>query len=249
MVERVEITDEASQPEDAIPATAKSEVIPTEGEQALQEGQRPDWLPEQFNDPAELGKAYAELRAKMDGAEPAAEEGSEAPSEPAQTLTPETLQQYSAKFFSEGLNDQDYAELERMGVSKELVGQYAAGQTALMDQQTASVYREVGGQQEYEAMLTWAGQNLQPQEIDAFNKAVLSGDQNTIMMATRGLHSQYTATTGKEANLIAGSTSEGSGEGRFESTAQVVEAMNDPRYEKDSAYRNEVLRKMQNSSL
>ena len=245
MVERIEITDENSTPEEGIPAVAESVALPTESEAA--EAARPDWLPEQFNSAEDLAKAYGELRTKMDGGAPAEPEAADEEAD-GPTLTPDTLQQYSTKYFTEGLSDKDYADLERMGISRELVGQYAAGQTALMDQQTRSIYNEVGGQQEYEAMVQWAGQNLQPQEIEAFNSAISSGDQTTIMMATRGLHTQYVNVTGKEANLIGGSTS-ASGEGRFESTAQIVQAMNDPRYEKDAAYRNEVLRKMQNSSI
>lgn len=248
MVERVEITDENSTPEEGIPAVAESVEVSETGEAA--ESPRPEWLPEQFNSPEDLAKAYGELRTKMDGGKPQegeAAEGEEAPADQP-TMTPDTLQKYSAKYFTEGLSDQDYADLERMGISRELVGQYAAGQSALMDQQTRAIYNEVGGQQEYEAMIQWAGENLQPQEIEAFNSAISSGDQTTIMMATRGLHTQYVNVTGKEANLIGGNTS-ASGEGRFESTAQIVQAMNDPRYEKDAAYRNEVLRKMQNSAI
>jgi len=247
MVERVEITDENSTHEEGIPAVAESVAVPTAAEAA--ESARPGWLPAQFQNPEDLAKAYGDLRTKMDGGqpqEPAAAEASEESEEVA--LTPDTLQKYSSKYYTEGLNEKDYTDLERMGISRELVGQYAAGQSALMDQQTRSVYNEVGGQQEYEAMVQWAGETLQPQEIEAFNSAISSGDQTTLMMATRGLHTQYVNVTGKEASLIGGNTS-ASGEGRFESTAQIVQAMNDPRYEKDAAYRNEVLRKMQNSAI
>lgn len=243
MVERVEITDENSTPEEGIPAVAESVEVSKIGEAA--KSLRPGWLPNQFSSPEDLAKAYSELRTKMDGGE--SQEGEEAPADQL-TMSPDTLQKYSSKYFTEGLSDQDYADLERMGISRELVGQYAAGQSALMDQQTRAIYNEVGGQQEYEAMIRWAGENLQRQEIEAFNGAISSGDQITIMMATRGLHTQYVNITGKEANLIGGNTS-ASGVGRFESTAQIVQAMNDPRYEKDAAYRNEVLRKMQNSAI
>ena len=66
------------------------------------------------------------------------------------------------------------------------------------------------------------------------------------MMAVKGLHSRWQQGGGKEASLVEGST-KGSGESNFQSTQQVIQAMNDPRYAKDPAFREEVQRKLANS--
>lgn len=248
MTERVEIGDPP--PEGGInPVAPSTENVFPQGDaptEAPTGEPRPDWLPEQFNDPKALATAYAELRSKMDAGDTAEPE---APTEgtPA-VLSPETLNKYSEKYYAGGLDANDYSELEAMGVSKELVGQYAAGMSALMDRQTSAVYQEVGGHDQYEAMIGWAKESLSEQEANAFDAAVTSGDQNSVMMAVKGLAARYQGANGKEASLVQGTT-QGSGEGSFTSTAQLTQAMNDPRYEKDPAYRAEVLRKMQNSSV
>ena len=58
-------------------------------------------------------------------------------------------------------------------------------------------------------------------------------------MAVRGLYSQFASAGGKAPNLIQGNTS-GSAVKPFNAAAQVTEAMRDPRYKNDPAYRKTV---------
>ena len=242
MTDRVEITTQEV-PEGITPAQPVDNVFHDGGGQDAPE--RPEWLPEQFNSPEDMAKAYSELRAKMDSGSTEAE--AEAASKDPAVLSSETLHKYSEKYYAEGLNENDYAELEKLGVSKELVSQYAAGMSALMDRQSAAAYAEVGGKEQYETMLAWAKESFSEQEAHAFNEAVTSNDQNTVMMAVKGLGARYAAANGAESNLVQGTT-QTSGEGSFGSMAQVVRAMNDPRYDQDPAFRAEVLRKMERSN-
>ena len=53
---------------------------------------------------------------------------------------------------------------------------------------------------------------------------------------------------GSSPNLMQGSTG-GSGSGAFSSLAQMSEAMRDPKYHSDPAYREEVTRKLESSNL
>jgi len=211
---------------------------------------RPEWLPEKFQSPSDMAKAYGELERKLGSAEvsedtsEATGEGEETP--PELTLTKDTLKTYSDKFYTEGLTESDYAELEKMGVSKELVGQYAAGVSALQDQQTSSVLQVVGGEEQYNTMIEWAKESYSHSEIEAFNQAVSSGEQNTVMAAVKGLQGRYVASEGTEPTLVSGSTAS-SGEGSYDSVPQLVKAMSDPRYDTEPSYRREVMKKMENS--
>jgi hypothetical protein len=168
--------------------------------------------------------------------------------------TPETespdqgvkLQGFSDEFFKTGkLSDNSYGELEQMGFPRALVDQFIAGQQAVIAREEASVFESVGGQPAYEQMIQWAGASLSPAEVDAYNKAVGSGDQAQMMFAVKGLQARYTAQT-REPNFISGSKAPPS---VFRSVAEVVAAMSDPRYKTDAAYRSDVERKIAVSNV
>ncbi len=229
MVDRVEINSEE--------ADASQD---TNNEQPSTD--RPEWLPEKFANPEAMAAAYAELEQKQSA------EDAPVPEETSNRLTQDSLMKYSEKYFAEGLDENDYKELDALGISKELIGQYAAGMSALHTQQTAQVYSQVGGEENYTQMVNWATDNLAENEVVAFNSAVESNDVNTVLMAVKGLHARYAEATGNEASLVQGSTA-GSGVGRYESVKQVTDAINDPRYDKDPAYRAEVAKKLEHSQL
>lgn len=238
MVDRVEVESSLTQ------NSEKAEDIPMD--QVVQPD-RPDWLPEKFESAEALAAAYSELERKMgSGEEPAQEEAGEQ-EETSPTLTTDTLAQYSEKYFTEGLGEQDYAELEKMGISRDLVAQYAAGMEALGDRQTQAAYKMTGGEENYEAMIRWAGDSMSEGAIMEFNQAVSGNDPAKIEMAVKGLYAQYQQSEGREANLVQGSTSS-SGESAFQSTAELMKAMSDPRYEKDPAYRNQIIQQLARSS-
>lgn len=208
---------------------------------------RPDWLPAKFESAEAMAAAYAELEKKMGAGEPSEEPEAPEQEEQGDILTTDTLAKYSEKYFTEGLGEQDYAALEKMGISRELVAQYAAGMEALNDRQTQAAYRMTEGQENYEAMIRWAGDALSEAAILEFNQSVAGNDPAKIESAVKGLYAQYRQAEGKEANLVQGTTSR-TGETSFQSTAELMKAMQDPRYEKDPAYRNQIIQRLARSS-
>ena len=72
----------------------------------------------------------------------------------------------------------------------------------------------------------------------------------TVTMAAKALKSDYQNDTGMEGKTYGGKhiDSEGGGD-VFRSTAQVTTAMKDPRYEYDTAYRKDVLDKLDRSDV
>ena len=163
----------------------------------------------------------------------------------------------SSRYAESGmLQDEDYGELEKAGFSRNMVDNYLAGlqynaaqDSALNAQQVSQIKTEFGGAEAYDAMTTWATENMEADEIAAFNRIVQgSNDGAQIRLAIAGLYAQYTASEGREPQLLGGKPSSSSGS-KFESTAQVIEAMNDPRYQTDPAYRKAVEQQLARSAV
>lgn len=214
---------------------------------------RPQWLPEKFKSPEDMAKAYAELESKLGQPKPDAtpsDKAPEVPENPQKDLQDKglDLNDFSKEFASKGeLSQESYEKLAKAGYSKDIVDNYIAGQQARAVQFTAEIKSEVGGEEKYNEMITWAKGNLSPQEIDAYNTAMASGADQA-KLAALGLAMKFTNAVGKEPTRMIGG-GKAAGEDVFESTQQVTEAMRDPRYRNDPAYRNKVQAKLNRSSV
>jgi len=102
----------------------------------------------------------------------------------------------SSRYAESGmLQDEDYGELEKAGFSRNMVDNYLAGlqynaaqDSALNAQQVSQIKTEFGGAEEYDAMTTWAAENMEADEIAAFNRIVQgSNDGAQIRLAIAGL--------------------------------------------------------------
>jgi len=153
------------------------------------------------------------------------------------------------------LESEDYDQLAEAGFNRDMVDAYLSGlqykaaqDTALSVKEVASIKESLGGEAEYSKMIQWAGDNLTPEEVEGFNQIINTQPMAAVKMAITGLHARYTAVEGREPKLIGGRASKGSSD-KFESTAQLVEAMSDPRYSKDPAYQRKVQEKLGRSSI
>jgi hypothetical protein len=201
-----------------------------------EEETRPEWLPEKFQSPEDLAKAYSELEKKGSTSKKASKE--EAPAEPTEMSS--AIETATSEFMESGeLSDNTFETLEKAGLPRDIVEAYMAGQGALVDSQVAQVKETIGGEGNYEAMAEWAAENLAEEELAAYNEVVENGTVEQARMAVRGLFAQFKAGGGKAPTLMQGAT-QGSGVKPFGSAAQVTEAMRDPRYKNDPAYRQTV---------
>ena len=217
--------------------------------QSSEQPVRPNWLPEKFKSAEELAKAYGELEKKMSA--PQQEEQSVESVE--ENTEPEEVQQLD-KYYDEfiennQLSEKSYDELDAMGLSKDLVDGYIAGQKALADNDVSEVQKVVGGQDNYAQLLDWSAKNLTPSEKDAFNDTIDNGSTEQVKIAVLGLMSKAgMSPNSNQQNLFEGDVNVTNTD-TFGSVAQVTEAMNDPRYAKDPAYRKEVEDKLARSSV
>lgn len=238
---QAEMQEEAKQ-QKASQQTPK-EVTPTE--------ERPEWLDEKFKSPEDLAKAYNELQSKLgenneketstdtdgDTTDDSSNDEDAAP-------MAEAVSAATAEFSEKGeLSDKTFDALEQAGLPREMVEAYIQGQEAIAVGQAAEVQQTIGGLANYEAMAEWAGENLDDADLDAFNTIVETGTVEQAKVAVKGLYSQFLSAGGKPPQLIQGDTV-GSGLKPFTSSAQITEAMRDPRYKNDPAYRDNVEKRL-----
>ena len=123
-------------------------------------------------------------------------------------------------------------------------GGYAAD---LSDAEMNQVYNSAGGEAEYNRLTAWAAKNVSESKLDAFNDMIDKGNATAIQIAVAGLRAEYEAQEGYEGRMLTGKaarTQDG-----FRSQAEVVQAMADPRYDKDPAFRQDVYDKLERSNV
>ena len=251
-------------------STPDSEVLTDEEADSLEVGeqlveQHEQLLAGKYKNAEDLESAYLELQKKMgnndEGEDSEGEEEGEGDYEevpdasPAVSLieeasaeyyandgelTPETIEKFS------GMSSQDlvnaYIEIQRNNP------QAQTESVELSDSSVNAIQNAAGGEQAYEQLTSWAANNLPDQEIDAFDNLIDTGNVEAIKMGLTALQSKYNEANGYEGRMLQGKRPSSSGE-VFRSQAELVEAMGDPRYENDPAYRQDVINKLDNSDL
>tara|TARA_Y100000592_G_scaffold8294_1_gene11717 strand:- start:315 stop:1094 length:780 start_codon:yes stop_codon:yes gene_type:complete len=224
------------------------------------EDQQNQLLAGKYKSAQDLEKAYIELQQKLGSGEQQQQSEPEQEAEadePAEEIF-STFNSIDDEIAQGGeISEESMAKLTAMD-SKDLVDAYLRYQNTLEDapvqegrelndQEVSSIYNSVGGEQQYQQMTAWAAENLDADTVQAFDNVIESGNVAAINLALRGLQSQYNDNVGYENNMIQGKPAQ-AGNG-YRSQAEVVRAMNDPRYDRDPAYRQEVMDKLANSNL
>ena len=249
---RVEINEKAPQEVDP----ESEEAVDAVSEEQTQETQedRPDWLPEKFKSAEDMANAYSELEKKLGaGANEQEEQQEEQPTNDEQneednteqdTNTNDVIVEASKEFFENDgvISEETYKNLAEIGLPKELVDSYAAGQQALMQSEEGSIKAVADGN--WDQMAEWAANNLSQEEIDTFDDIVQSGTVEQAKLAAKGLYAQYKAENGVAPRLTQGAVN-GSSTMPFKSNQELARAMSDPRYKSgDKAYHEEIDRRI-----
>ena len=74
------------------------------------------------------------------------------------------------------------------------------------------------------------------------------GNPLACFFAIQSLKYRYDDATGVDGNMLTGKAPSSRGD-QFKSQAQVVEAMSDPKYDQDPAYRQDIMEKLDRSNL
>ena len=204
---------------------------------------RPDWLPEKFKNAEDLAKAYSELEKKQSVPEEPNTQQMRADAEASEGMD---------KFYNEyqeqgSLTEKSYEELNKMGLDKSLVDNFIAGQEAIANNDVQTIHNTVGGADNYNKLIEYAKTNLNDAEQNAFNETLETGSIEQVKFAVQGIASRAGINSEQPQTMIDGDTI-GSVSDTFESSAQVISAMNDPRYANDPAYRKKVEDKIARST-
>jgi len=119
----------------------------------------------------------------------------------------------------------------------------------LSEEQANQLFEMVGGEKAYKSMIDWAGQNFTKEEVQMYDSVMGKGDPNAIFFAVQALNSKYTDAVGNDGQLLTGQRSAAQQDAQFRSQQELVQAMSDPRYDRDPAFRDDVIRKLQNSDI
>ncbi len=211
----------------------------------------------------ELEKAYMELQSKLGEQEKGETEVAEKEPEDKPTLSegatlitsasdeyyangnklsPETLQKFSSMSSQDLINA--YMEVQQLP-------EYQQAQQApveISESQVNQIKNAAGGEAAYSNIINWAKSNLEAEQINAFDDVVNTGSVQAINLAVAGLKAQYDNANGVEGRMVTGKAPTNSGD-VFRSQQELVAAMNDPRYDRDPAYRQDIIEKLDRSNL
>lgn len=219
----------------------------------------PEKLLGKFETVDDLTKAYQELERKLSGKAPDEPKADE-PNTENESATDEEVNKVvetagldvdtlAATFYETGdLAEADYEALAKAGISRELVEQHLAGVNAQAELYQSKIFNEVGGEENFKAMASWAASNMSEAELTNYNNSIESSDFETVRSAVELVNLRYQQANGKAPNLILGDGLKTSGD-VFESIAQLTSAMRDPRYEADPAYRKSVEQRLSRSDI
>jgi len=219
-----------------------------------------------FENAEELENAYLELQKKLgsrdeddDEVEDTTLDEDEYPEDVSDGVN--LITQASEEYYeNEGAISEETMERFKEMSSSELVEAYMAIRDRnpdvdgggysedLSDSEMNQVYNSAGGEAEYNNLTSWAAQNLDESKMDAFNDIIDRGNATSIQIAVAGLRAEYEAQEGYEGRMLTGKAARSSGD-IFRSQAEVVQAMNDPKYDRDPAYRQDVYDKLERSNL
>jgi len=222
--------------------------------------ERPEWLPEKFASVEQMAEAYKNLEQKLgsQGQEEQTEEveyeeqGEMPDSSQVEQVITEAGMDFNAMQAeyaqNGGLSDETYEALNENGFPPELVDSWIQGQEALVNNFQSSIFEQVGGQDNYAQILSWASENLSEAEIQAYDNAIDSGDLGTVQLALSGLQTKFQSDAGVDPSLFEGQSTTTSG-GAYGSWAEATVDIGNPRYENDPAFREQVAAKLMRSKL
>ncbi len=248
----------------------ESEVLTPEEQDSLKVGEelvaeQEGLLAGKYKNEKELENAYLELQKKLGSKEDAVQEDQKTTEEvkeeepkaeetPAVALITEASKEYYDN--NNTLSKETIEKFSEMS-SQDLVSAYLEMQKNAPPQeegpdvseaQINTIQNSVGGQKEYDKIISWASSNLGQNEIKAFDNLVASGNVDAIKLGVSALQSKYRDANGYEGRMLTGKGADSKGD-VFRSQAELVQAMNDPKYDNDPAYRADIIAKLDRSDV
>lgn len=220
-----------------------------------------------YENTQELEKAYTELEKKLgeksdeDSEEVESEyEDSEDESEFEEGEYEEGDPSILDQLWDEGTNSQltretfdqlqkmDPVEVAKLAMQDRSALLAAAGPKEFSDQDVTQIHGLVGGEENYNNLMEWANQSVPEQEVQLFDAVMEQGNPLAAYFAVQAMALKYQDAAGKDGEMVTGKAPTMSNDA-FQSQAELVQAMEDPRYNDDPAYRDAVQAKLERSNI
>ena len=143
---------------------------------------------------------------------------------------------------------EDESESTASAEEEETSSESEADVETLSEAQAEQLMDMVGGDKAYKSMLDWAGDNFSKEEVEMYDGVMESGNPNAIFFAVQALQARYNDAVGSDGQLLTGRGAQNTDDS-FKSQAELVAAMSDPRYDRDPAYRADLMRRLENSDV
>jgi len=172
----------------------------------------------------------------------------------ARGLDQESFAVISAEYEAEGeLSPKSYEALAKVGYSKNFIDSFIAGQEAIGSQYMSAIQAYAGGEAKFQAIFAHL-QASSPESADALENAIAQRDlkaiKGIINLAASSVRKEFgkpaERTLSKRATPAKVTSPKADG---FESQAEMVKAMKDPKYGRDAAYTRSVELKVLNAKF
>ena len=243
--------------------TPDTEVLTEEEQDSLKVGEelqqeQEALLAGKYKNAEELEKGYLELQEKLGSQEEETpeEETEKGESEYEDLGILDELWEYESN--NEEIHEEALAELQKMdpvdvaemhlAYRKQVEENGGTKDQDFSAEQITQLQGVVGGKENYTKLVDWAQGALSEQETNMFDAVMQRGDPISAFFAVKSLAYAYQDAVGYDGNTVQGKPPTQSRD-QFRSQAEVVEAMSDPRYDKDPAYRRDIQSKLERSNI
>ena len=222
------------------------------------EAEQDQLLAGKYKDPKDLESAYKELEKKLgEKSEP------DSPKEESKNETKDEspkeydniLDQLWEEGTSENLTEETFNKLKGMDpveVAKIAMQQRQKQQQPqsrdFTEEDVQQIHGLVGGKENYKNMMGWATQNVPEQEVQLYDAVMDLGNPLAAYFAVQAMALRYQDQVGREGQMVRGKAPKQTSD-VFNSQQEMVQAMEDPRYNDDPAYREAILQKLERSNI
>tara|TARA_R100000808_G_C2096437_1_gene114993 strand:+ start:82 stop:858 length:777 start_codon:yes stop_codon:yes gene_type:complete len=242
-----------------------TEVLSEEEQDSLKVGEAMEaegdqLLAGKYKNAEELEKAHIELQKKLGEKSEPVSEKPKSKTEPEKESPNDTEPNLLDQLWEEGTNNkltkETFDKLSKMNpvdVAKLAMQQRSETQNApqnreFTDTDVQQIHGLVGGPDNYNNMMSWASQNVSEREVNMYDAVMELGNPLAAYFAVQALALKYQDASGRDGRMVTGKAPKQTTD-QFKSQAEMVKAMEDPRYNDDPAYREAILQKLERSNI
>ena len=219
------------------------------------EAEQDQLLAGKYKNAEELEKAHIELQKKLgekseevsEEKEPQKEEAKESANLLDELWEQGVNNKLDKKTF-EKLQKMDPVEVAKLAMEQRQATQNQPQSREFTEQDVQQIHGLVGGSDNYNNMMSWATQNVSEQEVNMYDAVMELGNPLAAYFAVQALALKYQDAAGKDGRMVTGKAPKQTTD-QFKSQAEMVKAMEDPRYNDDPAYREAILEKLERSNI